>query len=140
MLLLDGRVLSVGGGAPGKVQNLNAQIYSPPYLYRAGGNGALATRPTITAAPTVIASNGGSITIQTPQAATVQKVSLTRMGSATHSFDFDARHVPLTIVWRGASSMVVSAPRSKHVAPPGRYMLTIVNGGVPSVAKGATLQ
>jgi hypothetical protein len=140
MLLLDGRVLSVGGGAPGKVQNLNAQIYSPPYLYQAGGNGQLATRPTITDAPLTLVNNGSALyTIRTPQGSTVQKVYLTRMGSATHAFDFDARQVSLSIVARSSTAVQVLAPRSPHVAPPGRYMLTILNGNVPSVAKPVTV-
>ena len=40
-----------GGGAPGPQINTNAEIYYPPYLFSAPGT--LATRPAITAAPTV---------------------------------------------------------------------------------------
>ena len=47
LLLPDGTVLSTGGGAPGPLTNLNAEIYTPGYLLNA--DGSLRTdRPVIT--------------------------------------------------------------------------------------------
>ena len=47
ILMPNGTVLSTGGGAPGPVNNLNAELYYPPYLFRAatGGGAELAPRP-----------------------------------------------------------------------------------------------
>ena len=49
ILLPDATVLSLGGGAPGPLTNLNGEIYKPSYLFNA--DGSLATRPVITDAP-----------------------------------------------------------------------------------------
>ena len=35
IMLTDGSVLSLGGGAPGPLTNLNGEIYKPGYLYKA---------------------------------------------------------------------------------------------------------
>lgn len=141
VLLPDGRVLSAGGGAPGPISNLNAQPYSPPYLFRAGGAGALAARPTIAGAPATLAYGRAAFTLQTPQAATVQRVTLTRLGSVTHSFDFDSRFIELQInPGRSATALSVNGPDSNFTAPPGQYLLTLIdNAGVPSVSKVVTL-
>ena len=37
LMLANGTVLSTGGGAPGPVNNLNAELYYPPYLFRTRG-------------------------------------------------------------------------------------------------------
>ena len=51
ILLPDGRVLLAGGGAFGSATNeTNAEIYSPPYLFKG-------PRPTITSAPTTLGYN-----------------------------------------------------------------------------------
>ena len=52
LLLPDGSVLTAGGGAPGPVNNLNAEIYYPPYLYDASGQPA--TRPSLLSAPAIV--------------------------------------------------------------------------------------
>ena len=49
LLLPDASVLVTGGGAPGPLQNLHAEIYYPSYLYNASGG--FAPRPTIVTAP-----------------------------------------------------------------------------------------
>ena len=51
LLLPDGSVLTGGGGAPGPINELNAEIYYPPYLYLKDGSGNPAPRPTIVSAP-----------------------------------------------------------------------------------------
>ena len=51
LLLPDATVLSTGGGQPGPVDNLNAQIYRPPYLFNA--DGTLAKRPVLKGEETV---------------------------------------------------------------------------------------
>ena len=44
-------MLTGGGGAPGPVNELDAEIYYPAYLYLKDGSGNLAPRPAIVAAP-----------------------------------------------------------------------------------------
>ena len=56
LLLPDGRVLSSGGGICGTCDPVgylakNAQIFTPPYLFKKDGSGQLAPRPAITGAP-----------------------------------------------------------------------------------------
>src|SRR5437867_1878648 len=59
---------------------------------------------------------------------------LVRPGSATHAFDFDQRLLNLTFT-AGTGVLNVTSPLNSNVAPPGDYMLFLVNrSGVPSVA------
>ena len=133
LLLPDGRVLLAGGGAPGPQNNLNAEIYTPPYLYRRDWSGTLAARPTITAAPTT-AGWGQSIAVST-DASAISRVTLVKTGSATHTVDFDQRFLPLSFQGTGAN-LSVTMPASPQLAPPGFYMLFAFNSqGVPSVAR-----
>jgi Domain of unknown function (DUF1929)/Bacterial Ig domain/Glyoxal oxidase N-terminus/Viral BACON domain len=128
LLLPDGRVLMAGGGQlPGRATNItSAEIYSPPYLFKGA-------RPTITSAPSLV-RYGASFTVSTPDAAQVQKVALIRTPSVTHAFDENQRYIPLSFT-AGSGQLTVQAPSSSNTAPPGYYMLYILNGnGVPSVA------
>jgi hypothetical protein len=123
LLLPDGRVLSAGGNGGGP----NAQIYSPPYLFKGA-------RPAITSAPAG-AAYGQTIFIGTPNAASITKVSLIRLGSTTHTFDESARYMHLNFT-QAAGGLNVTMPANGNLAPPGYYMLFILNGsGVPSVAR-----
>jgi len=56
-----------------------------------------------------------------------------RPGATTHADDFDQRYVDLTFTV-GSGTIQATAPASSSIAPPGYYMLVIVNSsGVPSV-------
>ena len=128
LLLPDGRVLMAGGGQlPGRATNIyNGEIYSPPYLFKG-------TRPTITSVSPVVAY-GSSFTVSTPDAANIQKVALIRTPSVTHAFDENQRYIPLAFS-AGSGQLTVQAPPNGNTAPPGYYMLFVLNGnGVPSVA------
>lgn len=128
LLLPDGRVLSAGGGRNGvsTADYLDAQIYSPPYLFKGA-------RPTITSAPTTLSYNSGFF-LATPDAASIASVALIRNGSDTHANNMDQRYVPLTFT-QGTGGLNVQAPANANLAPPGYYMLFIVNSnGVPSIA------
>jgi hypothetical protein len=73
--------------------------------------------------------------IDTPDAASITHVSLIRLGAVTHAFDENQRfqRLPFTA---DASGLTVTAPSSSNRAPPGHYMVFILNGSdVPSVAK-----
>ena len=132
MLLPDGTVLVAGGGDKPGVQNQDSyQIFSPPYLFKG-------PRPTITSSPSVV-QYGSNFQVSTPDAASITSVSLIRTAAVTHSFDESARRVSLSFT---ASNGVlnVQAPASGGDAPPGNYMLFIVNSdGVPSVASWVDL-
>ena len=123
LLLPDGRVLSAGQ-TDGSMQT-TAEIYSPPYLF-AG------PRPVSDAAPSAV-SYGSSFAVDTAQAASIDQVALVRANSSTHGVNFDQRHVPLTFS-AGAGGLTVGAPASGAEAPPGWYMLFLIDDGVPSVA------
>ncbi len=137
LLLPDGRVLTAGGGVPGPVLNLNAEIYTPPYLYKQDWSATLATRPVITSAPATAA--WGSTVPVTINASGVSKVTLVKTGSATHTVDFDQRFLTLAFTASG-TQVNVTLPASANLAPPGNYMLFVFNSaGVPSVARTVKL-
>jgi hypothetical protein len=127
LLLPDGRVLVGGGGEyqGTSPDQLNAEIYSPPYLFKGA-------RPTVTSYPTQL-QYGSQFTVQTPDAASIASVALVRLGSVTHAFNENQRYVPLTFN-QSVGSLSVQAPANGNIAPPGFYMLFLVNNnGVPSV-------
>ena len=143
LLLPDGRVLSSGGGICGTCDQVgylakNAEVFTPPYLFKKDGSGELAPRPEIAGAPGAI-SHGTSFQITTPNAASIRKVGLVRLGSQTHSVEMEARYLPLSFT-AGTGTVTASVPANAHTAVPGIYMLFIVGSdGVPSVAKMVNL-
>lgn len=122
ILLPDGRVLSAGGNVGGP----NAQIYSPPYLFKGA-------RPTISSAPTSV-GYGQTVFIGTPNATGITKVSFIRLGSTTHTFDQSTRYMHLNFT-QATNGLNVTMPANGNITPPGYYMLFVLNStGVPSVA------
>ena len=135
LLLPDGRVLSAGGGRCGGclINNLDAEIFDPPYLFDGAGNPV--ARPAITSAPSRI-GYGAAFSIGTADPAAIARISLVRLSSVTHAFDQNQRFVPITTFSVQAGQLVATAPTSRNIAPPGHYMLFILNAsGVPSEAK-----
>ena len=66
-------------------------------------------------------------------------VMLIRPGSTTHQVDTDQRALPLTFT-AGSGQLTMRTPANGNIAPPGHYMLFIVNrSGVPSVARWVRL-
>jgi galactose oxidase-like protein len=143
LLLPDGRVLSSGGGICSTCDQVdylakNAEVFTPPYLFKKDGSGQLAPRPEITGAPGTV-SHGTSFQITTPNAASIQKVGLMRLGSQTHSVEMEQRYLPLNFT-AGNGTLTASVPANVHTGVPGVYMLFIVDSaGVPSVAKMVNL-
>jgi hypothetical protein len=121
VLVPDGRVL-MGGGR----YNHLAQVFSPPYLF----TGA---RPTIASAPAQVLP-GQTFFVGTPDAATVTDVTLLRLGSVSHAFNMNQRFNRLAFSV-GSGGLNVTAPASNNLAPPGHYLLFILQNGVPSVAQ-----
>ena len=132
LLLPDATVWFAGGNPARGTYEQHMEIYKPPYLFNA--NGTLATRPTISSAPAAIAW-AGAFTVSTPDAANISSVVLVRPGAPTHAFDMDQRLVGLAFT-KGSGTLTVTAPPNGNIAPPGYYMLFLVNSsGVPSVAQ-----
>ncbi|MGD1074373.1 MAG: galactose oxidase-like domain-containing protein, partial [Bryobacteraceae bacterium] len=134
VLLPDGRVFSGGGGeyapSPG-VSNppvnthADAQLFSPPYLFKG-------PRPVITKAPGSVAY-GKTFVVETPAPDEISQVTWIRLSSVTHSFNPNQR-INFLEFERGAKQLTVTAPANGNVCPPGHYMLFLLNQNkVPSV-------
>jgi hypothetical protein len=121
LLLPDGRVLSSGGD-----NEPNAEVFSPPYLFKGA-------RPTVSSAPGNI-TYGQPFVVQTPDAAAIIAVTLVRLSTVTHAFNMNQRFLRLGFS-AGANQLTVTPPSAGEIAPPGHYMLFLLNaGGVPSMA------
>lgn len=132
VLLPDASVLSSGGGEFGDVAakdvHRNAQIFSPPYLFKG-------ERPTITSAPTTAIHYGDTFEVGSPQAGSITTVTWIRLSSVTHAFNSSQRINFLEFRTTG-DALSVTAPASPNVCPPGHYMLFVLNDkGVPSIAE-----
>jgi hypothetical protein len=135
LLLPDARVLVAGGGRFGGTavdDMLNAEIYSPSYLFKG-------SRPVISSAPNVISYNS-NFSVSTTNAGQIAKVSLVRLGSVTHHFNIDQRYLSLSFQ-TSSNALTVQAPTNSTTAIPGYYMLFILDAnGIPSVASILKLQ
>ncbi|WP_416402949.1 galactose oxidase-like domain-containing protein [Arthrobacter sp. LFS091] len=127
VLLPDGRVFVSGsGGDTGVADQKSYQIYSPPYLFKG-------PRPSISSVPGS-AQYSSTAFIGTPDGARIQSVSLIKTGSVTHAFDQNAVAMNLGFS-QAAGGLNVQMPANGNYAPPGYYLLSIVDGnGVPSTA------
>lgn len=137
LLLPDGRVVAAGGNPegghsvkwdpPDPEEEMRLEVFSPPYLFRG-------PRPAIGTVDTEW-SYGQQLTVPTPQATQIRWAHLMKGGVTTHSFDCEQRLVDLPIISRTAASLRLAIPGNPNLAPPGWYMLFIVDTtGVPSVA------
>jgi Galactose oxidase-like, Early set domain/Bacterial Ig domain len=80
------------------------------------------------------------MTIGTPHPASISKVALIRLGAVTHSNNMEQRYIPLSST-PGATAITATAPDNSNIAPPGIYMLFIIDGnGVPSLARMVSVQ
>jgi galactose oxidase-like protein len=105
ILLPDGRVLHSGSGdASNQVDERNAEIFSPPYLFHG-------PRPVITAAPAE-AHYGTYAKVSTPDPAAITRVTLIRLGAATHAFDMGQRFQQLSFS-RTATQIKAAIPASR---------------------------
>ncbi|MFK7964369.1 MAG: galactose oxidase-like domain-containing protein [Burkholderiaceae bacterium] len=136
ILLPDATVLLGGGGLPGPVTNLNAEIYYPGYLFDA--NGALAERPVIEAAPDVL-DPASTFSLEVSDADAVAQVVLVKTGAVTHSVDMDQRFVELVFEVgpdQQLNQLQVTLPANAAYTTPGFYHVFVLNEqGVPSISK-----
>jgi hypothetical protein len=143
LLLPDGRVLSAGDdywyfdqarpGAPADGQSMDVgEIYSPPYLF--DGND-LAPRPVIDSAPDAIPYGAPfGVGVSGREAG---RAVLVAPAATTHGNDMNQRVVDLaTIEALPGQGMNVRAPAGPDAAPPGYYMLFVLDQtGTPSIAR-----
>jgi hypothetical protein len=125
LLLHDGRVWTAGTTPTQLIKEIRVEIFNPWYISE--------TRPTISGDPTG-GAYGDTITIPTPNAADITKVSLVKVSATTHHYNTDQRLIWLQIEGNTDSSVTVKAPINNKLAPPGYYLIHVLNSaGVPSV-------
>ena len=133
VLLPDGRVLVTGGIDPtlgfGPARDQHTmELFSPPYL-------AAGTRPVITGAPTNT-TWGATIAVATSAPGDIASAVLLRPSAITHHTDAGLRRIKLAIAGTTATTVQVRAPSSASVAPPGPWMLFLLDAsGIPSEAR-----
>ena len=140
LLLPDGRVLSTGddfnptgvnGTRAESSPNDTGEIYSPPYLFTGK------PRPAISSAPTAMRWD---VPFGVQVAGDIDEAVLIAPAAVTHANDMNQRLVPLlTVAEHSNAGVTLKSPPSANVAPPGWYMLFLVNDGVPSIAKWVRL-
>jgi galactose oxidase len=104
------------------------EIFRPPYLFKGA-------RPVVTGLSKTTVTYAEKFTVTTPNAAQITAVRWIRLGSVTHAFDASQRANSLAFTI-GAGSVKVTAPLNSRRAPPGHYLLFLLNrNGVPSVGR-----
>ena len=121
LLLPDGSVVMGGDPNGGTTPN---ERYLPPYFFK--------PRPTIGGSPATIAY-GTTFAVQTTLPGAITEVVLMRPGAVTHGFNQNQRYVGCAITGRTATEVQATAPPDGTRAPPGWYLLFIVDDDrVPS--------
>nr|KAJ3418408.1 hypothetical protein HK105_008349 [Polyrhizophydium stewartii] len=117
--------------------NTNIERFTPPYLQRAERNG----RPVISKAPTTLTHKSTFIVELSSSISNVARATFIRYTTTTHSTNTDQRFIELQILYTTSNSLVLQAPDTAGRAPPGNWMLFILDkDGVPSVAKTIQLR
>ncbi|MED7953394.1 galactose oxidase early set domain-containing protein [Streptomyces sp. BE303] len=141
VVLPDGRIMVTGdelqqlANDPDITDNMNGsiEIYEPAYLHQ--GN-----RPSIDRAPTTAVGYDKNFLVTTTTPGLVSKAVLLSPTTATHSVNTSQRHLELRVTSRAGNRLELQAPPDAKAAPPGWYMLFLLNDqGVPSVAKWVQL-
>ena len=133
LLLPDASVWVAGGNPTRGTYEQHVEIYKPAYLFRFDWCCTLC-------APS-IGSVTGTISYGTPFTGADARRgsdfagSPGALGITDHAFDQEQRLVGLSFT-TSAGALTVTAPPNGNIAPPGYYMLFLLNtNGVPSVAK-----
>ena len=133
VLMADGRVFSGGGGLCGSscdTNHINAQIFSPPYLFNA--DGIVKSRPTILNAPDT-AEPGETIRVRIAEE--IDNFSLIRLSGTTHGINTDQRFMRPTMEHVGADVYELKLLENPNVLVAGNYWLFALDAnGVPSTA------
>jgi plastocyanin len=128
LLMPDGSVVMGGDPNGGSTPN---ERYRPSYFFK--------PRPAITAAPAAVAF-AAAFSVQTPLPGSIAEVVLMRAGAVTHGFNQNQRYVGCAITGRTATEVHCTAPPDGNVAPPGWYLLFLVDTDrVPSMGSWVRL-
>ncbi|MFE0463160.1 galactose oxidase-like domain-containing protein [Kitasatospora sp. NPDC058965] len=140
VILPDGRVMVTGdelqqiANNPDIKSGLNGtvEIYEPPYLHQGA-------RPSLTSVANPVADYGSALRVG--YSGKVAKAVLMSPITSTHSIDTAQRRLELPITSRSGNKLVLQMPASGKDAPPGFYMLFLLDAkGVPSIAKWVQLK
>lgn len=108
------------GGVTKKLGIKKIELYEPDYI-------ATPNRIQITDSPKVLTYAEPFVVEIDRPATNVGYVALIRAGSVTHSTNNDQRFVALTIDSRSGNTLNLTAPPSGNIAPPGYYMIWVVD-------------
>ncbi|MEO8182910.1 MAG: galactose oxidase-like domain-containing protein [Deltaproteobacteria bacterium] len=128
ILLPDGRVVCAGSNPVRQDEELRLEVYYPSYLFKT-------QRPRIGGAPST-AAYGSTISIGTPQAASIKWVSLVHPVAMTHSSDSSQRLVDVPFApGPVVNTLSATIPANANLLPPGWYMLFLTDASdIPSEA------
>jgi Domain of unknown function (DUF1929) len=135
ILLPDASVILTGSNPPNTPYETRIERYQPAYFFNS--DGSMATRPAILGAPSKAIGYNSTFSVSTSKSTTVTSVVLIRPTAVTHSFNMEQRLVGLSFTTNTSTGkLTVTSPSSATIAPPGYYLLFIVNSaGVPSIAR-----
>ncbi|MFJ1708465.1 galactose oxidase-like domain-containing protein [Kitasatospora sp. NPDC088346] len=136
VVLPDGRVMVTGdelqqlANDPDITDDMNGsiEIYEPAYLQQG-------SRPNLGTVYNPTVGYNEKITVSSSTASDVTRAVLLAPTTATHSVNTSQRHLDLRIKSRSGNFLELQAPPSAAAAPPGYYMIFLLNEeGVPSTA------
>jgi hypothetical protein len=127
LLLPNGEVFTGGMGQRppvGTYDMWNYEIFHPMYMGQK-------VRPTVTA-PATEWDYGQQIVLNATAPGDIFRVVLMKPGSVTHTMDENGRRIPLRFRTDSGSRVIVETPTNMNTAPPGDYLLFVVDskGGV----------
>ena len=142
LLLPDATVMSLGSNPGGRgIYEPAIEIYTPAYLYDANDR-LIVNRPVITSTPPGVLGYNTTFTINYTSSGQIESAVLMRPGSVTHSFNMEQRLIglcgpaPQPACTPGAGTLSLTTPPNGNIAPPGYYMLFLLdNAGVSSKAQ-----
>jgi hypothetical protein len=115
ILMPDGSVIMGGDPSGGSTPNERCR---PSYFFK--------PRPAITGSPASI-GYGAALSVQTGTPGAIAEVVLMRAGAVTHGFNQNQRYVGCAITGTTAAAVKATAPPDGNVAPPGHYLLFLVD-------------
>ncbi|MBT2470564.1 DUF1929 domain-containing protein [Streptomyces sp. ISL-66] len=142
VILPDGRIMLTGdelqqiANNPDIKSGMNGtiEIYEPSYLHQG-------PRPQLTAVARGAQRYASTFRARTSTPDRVSRAVLVAPITSTHSVNTSQRHLELPIASRSGNDLVLRTPQSAKEAPPGYYMLFLLDEkGVPSTAQWVQLR